>query len=141
MADIYFSDINRTQIYRLPILPQEMPELETEANNEGFETFDNGIYNILGNKGLVQFTIESFIPGKGHDYPFAKAKYDNPYDLINLWHGSMIRKTPVRCIMYRDNKTEILNWLVSIESLKWHEDEVGDIKYSLTCKEYRQVTL
>ena len=138
--DIYFCTLDRKKIYQLPVLPEEMPELEASMNNEEFETYNNGFFNVLGNSELVSFTLESFIQGKDNNYYFAKKHYDNPYDLINLWRKSMINKAPIRCIMYRNNKTEILNWMVSVESMKWHEDKAGDIKYSVTFKEYRKVT-
>ena len=139
--DIYFCTLDRSKIYQVPVLPVEMPELEQSANNEEFQTYNNGTFNALGNAGLVSFTLESFIPGKNNNYSFARVKYVNPYDLINLWAGSMKSKTPIRCIMYRNDKTEVLNWMVSVEDIKWHEDKVGDIKYSVTFKEYREVTV
>ena len=139
MADIYFSDLNRTQVYRLPIIPEEMPDLSKSAKNEEFETFDNGTYNFLNTVGLVTFSIDCWLPQHANKYSFAKSQID-PYLLINLWSGAMVNKTPLRCIMERGQNNEILNWMVTVENMNWHENKVGDIKYKIDLKEYRSVT-
>lgn len=138
--DIYFSSLDRTEIYRLPVLPEEMPEFSKSAKNEEFESFNDGVYNILGNAGLISFTLESFLPAKGRKYPFIKEELEDPYLLINLWSNAMNTKTPIRVVMYRNNKTEIINTMVSVESMAWHEDKVGDVKYKIDFKEYRELT-
>ncbi len=58
MANIYFSTLDRKQLYELPILPEEMPELSKGAKNEIFETFNNGEYNFLGETSLISFSLE-----------------------------------------------------------------------------------
>lgn len=142
IADIYFSDLKRTTVYRLPIIPETMPELSVAAKNEEFETFDNNTFNFIGNTGLVSFSIDSFLPEKADKYKWAKSQMA-PYLLINLWRGAMATKVPLRCIMERgdaSNPFVILNWMVTIESMSWYEDKVGDVKYKIDCKEYREVT-
>ena len=144
MADIYFSDINRKKVYRLPILPEDMPELSISANNEEFETFNDGVYNFLNKSGLTTFSVESWLPACAGKYSFAKSKVD-PYTLINFWRLAMTNKTPIRCVMDRSkNKNisnpEIVNLMVTVEQLTWHEDTVGDVYYNLDVKEYRSVT-
>lgn len=137
--EIYFSNLDRTEVYQVPILPEDMPELSKKSINEEFETYNDGVYNILGNVGLISFSLESFLPKGGRDYPFDNVRLENPYVLINLWSGAMNTKTPVRCVQIRDDKTEIINILVSVESMDWHEDRSGDIKYKIDLKEYRQL--
>lgn len=136
--DIYFSSLDRSEVYQLPIISEDMPEFSKSAKNEEFESFDDGIYNILGNVGLISFPIESFLPGKGKNYSFAKCILDNPYALINLWSNAMNTKTPIRVVMYRNDKSEIINLMVSVENMAWHEDKTGDIKYKVDLKEYRE---
>lgn len=136
--DIYFSTLDRSEVYKLPVLPVDMPDLSKSAKNEEFETYDDGNYNLIGNVGLVSFSIERFLPALKNNYPFVKSKF-NPYLLINLWSKAMEVKKPVRIIMYRNDKSEILNWLVTVESMSWHEDKVGDVKYRIDLKEYREI--
>ncbi|MBU3146887.1 hypothetical protein KPL50_25765 [Clostridium sp. CF012] len=142
MANIYFSDSKRKIIIELPVLPEEMPELSRNAKNEEFETFNNGAFNLLGNVGLITFTLDSFLPAYANKYRWAKSQI-NPYSLINLWASNMANKTPLRVIMNRnlrkDLPAELLNLAVSVENMKWHEDRTGDIKYTIDFKEYREI--
>ncbi len=143
MADIYFSSLDRKEVYRLPALPQDMPELTRTAKNEEFESYDNGTYNLLGNVGLATFSLDSWLPEFPGKYKWAKSQI-NPYLLINLWHGAMVNKKPIRCIMERGKNPnniseEILNWLVTVESMSWNENTLRDVKYKVDFKEYRDI--
>ncbi|WP_253200822.1 hypothetical protein [Clostridium sp. CF012] len=126
---------------QVPVLPEEMPELNKTSKNEEFETFNNGIFNLLGSVGLVTFNLTRFLPQFGGKYSWARSK-DDPYLLINLWIKAMHNKVPLRCVMMRGNKhgkPEILNWLVSVEAMTWHEDRLHDVQYSVDFKEYRVI--
>ncbi|WP_243124528.1 hypothetical protein [Clostridium sp. AWRP] len=141
MFEIYFSTLDRSEVYKLPVLPENMPELAKTAKNEEFESYDNGFYNILGNVSLITFPLEGFLPEYPGKYPWAQSQI-NPYLLINLWSQAMISKKPIRCIMNRGiNKNnispEILNWMVSVESLSQHPRRNKDILYKVEFKEYR----
>ncbi len=105
-----------------------------------FETFNNGSFNSIGNTGLVTFSIDCWLPEFADKYYFAKSQMD-PYLLINLWRNAMNSQIAIRCIMQRGTSDEILNWMVTVEDLKWHEDKVKDVKYVISLKEYRVVTV
>lgn len=143
MADIYFSDLNRKTVYQLPILPEEMPELSVSANNEEFETFSDGVYNFLNTSGLTTFSVESWLPSYPGKYYFAKSKI-NPYTLINFWKSAMSNKSAIRCVIDKNSSNntnlQIVNMMVSVEALTWHEDAVGDVQYKVDLKEYRSVS-
>jgi hypothetical protein len=143
MADIYFSDLNRKTVYQLPILPEDMPELSISTDNEEFETFNSGTYNFLNMQGLTTFSVESFLPSYAGKYSFAKSKIDS-YTLINFWNSAMTNKTPIRCIMDKNlnsnTNLQIVNMMVSVEGLTYHEDTVGDVYFKLDLKEYRSVS-
>lgn len=141
IASIYFSDLARKKVIELPILPETMPELSKSSKNEEFETFNNGMFNLLGTVGLVTFSIESFLPEYADKYKWAKSQID-PYTLINLWSLAETNKTPIRCVMQRNSNNknpEILNWMVSVESMTWFERGNSDIKYTVSFKEYRVI--
>lgn len=138
--DIWFSDLDRKEIYQLPIIPADMPELVKTAKNTEFETFKDGFVNSLGNVSLPTFTIDCFLPEYPNKYDYAKSQI-NPYLLLNLWSNAMETKTPLRCIMVRgENKNGIspiiLNWMVSVESLSWNPMQGQDMKYKADFKEY-----
>lgn len=142
MADIFFSTVDRSEVYQLPVLPEAMPELNRSASNEEFETYNNGTYNLIGNIGLYSFSLEGFLPGLNKKYPFAKNNM-NPYLLVNMWARAMANKKPIRIIINR-NKTyglpiESLNILITVESMTHYEDKIGDVVYSVSFKEYREI--
>jgi len=142
MADIFFSDLERTQVYRLPILPPTMPQLSRSAKNEEFETYNDGVYNLPGNVGLLSFSIECFLPALNKNYTFAKSKI-NPYLLVNLWAAAMNSKKPIRIIINRNTNQmlpiQALNMMVTVENMTWFEDQVGDVQYKIDLKEYREI--
>lgn len=135
--DIYLSDLNRKNVLQLPILPEEMPSLSKSAKNEEFETFSNGTYNLLGDAGLIEFSLECWLPGKGKSYSFQRVKNINPDDYINLINTVMDNKKPLRIVIIRGDGTFITNTTFSVESFEWHEDRVGDYKYSISFKQWR----
>lgn len=142
MANIYFSTLDRKKIYELPILPEVMPELSKSAKNEIFETFNNGEYNFLGNNSLVSFTLEGWLPIYPNKYRWAKSQ-EPAYNFINLWSLSMNNKQPIRIVINRNKSSyyrqELLNWVISIEAISWHEINESDVAYKIDCKEYREV--
>ncbi|EQC1537552.1 hypothetical protein [Clostridium botulinum] len=141
MANIYFSTLDRKQLYELPILPEEMPELQKSAKNETFETFNNGEYNFLGKSSLISFNLESWLPAYPNKYRWAKSQI-NPYLLINMWNIAMDTEKPLRVVINRNKNTflpqELLNWMVSVENISWHELTNGDVAYKLELKQYRE---
>ena len=134
--DIFFSSLDRSQVYKLPIIPENMPELSKSAKNEEFEG-DGQTYNILGNVGLVTFTIDSWMPEYAGKCTQSYCKSQiNPYLIINLWSQAMIDKKPIRCVQTRNDGSEILNWLVSVENMSRYPRQNEDIKYKIEFKEY-----
>ncbi|EPY2294040.1 hypothetical protein ACXATC_001645 [Clostridium sporogenes] len=142
MANIYFSTLDRKQTYELPILPEEMPELSKSAKNEVFETFNNSEYNFLGEVSLISFNLESWLPAYPNKYRWAKSQI-NPYLLIGLWSNAMTLKQPIRIVINRNKNDflpqELLNWMVSVENMSWHELINGDVAYKLDLKQYREI--
>lgn len=142
MADIFFSSLDRKEVYQLPVLPETLPELTRACANEEFETYNNGTFNLLGNMGLYSFSLSSFLPTLDKNYTFAKNKI-NPYLIINLWAKAMATKKPIRVIINRSLvvglPVEVINIMVTVESLSHYEDIVGDVVYNVSFKEYREL--
>lgn len=134
--DIYFASVDRTQVYKLPVIPPDMPELSKSSKNEEFASADGNTYTILGGVGLVSFDIDCFLPPENVNRGYEIKSNINPYLLINLWSLSMTNKTPIKCVQTRNDGSEILNWLVTVESMSWYPRSNGDIKYKATFKQY-----
>lgn len=137
--DIFFSDLDRNNVYTLPVLPPEMPDIVRNAKNEEFETFSNGTFNFINGVGLRTFSIDCFLPGKVDKYKWAKSQID-PYELLNFWSNAMEDGYPVRCIMNLENEAgKILNFMCTVENLSYYLNRAMDFKYKLDLKEYRMV--
>lgn len=136
--DIYISDYERKTVLQLPIIPSEMPSLSRSNKNEEFETFSNGTYNIIGDVGLLEFALESWLPGKGKNYSFQRVKNINPNTYIDLLNSAMLNKKPVRVVIVRGDGTFLINHTFSIETFEFKEDKKSDYVYTITFKEWRE---
>lgn len=131
MADIYLSSGDR--VYRLPFIPAEMPDVSVSARNEEFPTYQSGVYNILGGAGLREFSLEGILPTRTYDFAKSGVRGEKIIDMLSK---AMRNKRPVRVVMSGRNT---INLLASVESLAYHENQTGNIVYSVTFKEYRNV--
>lgn len=135
--DIYISDKDRKKVLQLPVIPAEMPTFSKASKNEEFETYDNRIFNIIGDVGLTEFALESFFPAKSKNYSFQRVKNVDPYIYIDFINLSMINKKPVRVVITRSDSTYVVNDTFAIESFEYHEDKIGDFQYTLNFKLWR----
>lgn len=123
---------NRRERIVLPVNPSEIEISETNLN-EKVNILNLGEINLIGKRGLVTLSIESFFPGKNS--PFAKgrkvrdaAEYKN---LIKNWKES---GKPVRAII----PAAEFNIAMAIDSFTYTIREgTNDIKYKLELSEYR----
>lgn len=127
-------------VYRLPVLPEKMPELSKSANNDTFETYNDGYYPLLGNVELTTFTLESFFPGVGKNYPFTKPDVRPPIEYINFFQNALKNKMPIRYIFAGSDYTALVDDFFTVESFKWYVDKAQDVQYSLELKQYRKVS-
>lgn len=137
--DIYLSSLDRKKVLQLPILPEQIPSLESSSKNEEFETFSDGTYNFIGSVGLLTFTLESWLPAKGRSYSFQRVKNINSDDYIQFIDIERLNKNPIRVVMARSDGSFILNNTFSIESFSWHENHQGDYEYSISFKQWREL--
>ena len=135
--DIYISDIAKKTVLQLPIIPEEMPSLNKAGKNEEFETYSNGTYNIIGDVGLMEFTLECWLPAKDRNYSFQRVKNINPYKYIDLINIAMRDKKPLRVVIVRGDGTFVVNDTFSVESFEYHENKIGNFEYSVGLKQWR----
>lgn len=143
MADIFFSTLDRSQVLQMPWIPKDFPEMQKTAKNEEFETFNNGVFNFMGNASLTTFTLAGKMPGNYGKYSFQKGN-NHAVELYNLWRGAMFYKIPLRVLMLRGETgnvdvDEYYNGIITIESINWKLDKQLDYDYSINCKEYKEI--
>lgn len=143
MADIFFSTLDRSQVLQMPWIPKDFPEMQKTAKNEEFETFNNGVFNFMGNASLTTFTLAGKMPGSYGKYSFQKGN-NHAVELYNLWRGAMFYKIPLRVLMLRGETgnvdvDEYYNGIITLESVSWKLDKQLDYDYSINCKEYKEI--
>lgn len=133
--DIYLNWDNEEKSMLLPINPSSF-EISGSQNNQSVYIHNLGEINLKGKRGLYSITLESFFPAQ--EYDFSHGEYHDPYD----YYCKKLKN------LYEQNKTVHLiitdtdiNMFCTIESFTHGEaDRSGDVKYSLTLKEYREIT-
>lgn len=132
---IWLSWNNQKEGFELPILPREIgPSIR--GDGAGHDVAGLGKINVIKDRGLAEYTIESIFPAQR--YPFITAsivlKPKAYVDYIMKWWES---KRPIRFVYV--GSTMKINMAVSIEAFEWKEvaGTPGDIQFSLQLKEYR----
>ena len=136
--NIYISDIDKKKVLQLPVNPETLPSFSYSSKNEEFETFNNGTYNIIGDVGLMSFSLESFFPSQDKEYPFQKVFGKAASEYVNLIKTAQLNKKPIRVVIQRNTGSYILNGTFSVESFEYHTNKRNDIEYSLELKEWRK---
>lgn len=121
------------------ILPVNPPSFENGASNNNTTVPINNVgdINLLSkNRGLYEITIESFFPVE--DYDFLLTEFQKPYTLVKKvkkWFESNLVGT---LVIAGTN----ISMTCSITSFSYGEnDGHGDVNYSLTFTEYRNLTI
>lgn len=133
--DIFLSVNNRAEIIQLPIVPQEF-KIKSPMNNETFTTINQGDIKLFGESGLKAITIDSFFPKK--DYPFARSNQYKGWEYVEIIESWKERKLRVRLIA---TGTPV-NIVFAIEDFEYGvQDGSGDIYYSLSLEEFKEIKL
>ena len=115
---------------QLPIRPASY-QITQENSHQAVNVQTRGDVTILGKKGLKIFSLESFFPA--HDYPFADYPKDrNPWEYVKKILSWQEKDLQFIITETKVNKSVIIQTFTFSE-----EDGTGDIKYSLSLKEYR----
>jgi len=132
---IWLSWNNQQEVFELPVLPNEIgPSMSGDGAEH--EVVGLGKINVIKDRGLAEYTIESLFPAQR--YPFVTASIvlePKVYvDYIMKWWET---KRPIRFVAA--TATMEINTPASIESFEWKEvaGSPGDISFSLRLKEYR----
>ena len=128
-----FSYNNSEKVVEVPIIPDELPDIIEEMQNESFTTHTKTL-TLLGNKKPRSFSLDLFLPTR--DYEFCEG---NGREVIDFFEYVTSAKLPARLVI-TDRLTELLNIAISIKSYKYHYDTVGNIRAVVECVEYEFIT-
>lgn len=119
--------------FRLPVTPSNF-EVSVANKNTTVNVVQMGDINLLGKTGLRTVSLSCFFPSQ--DYHFSKAERQDPeyyISLIEKWRKS---NTLIRFII-----KDTINLLCTVESFTWGmRDGTTDVYYTLSLKEYRQIS-
>lgn len=130
---MYLSYSNNEKVVQLPVVPDTLPEILQDLNNETMVTHTKTL-TLLGNKKPRSFSLELFLPTR--DYEFCKG---NGEEVIALLDYVTSAKIPARLVIV-DNLKELLNIAVAVKSYKSHYDTVGNIRANIALVEYEFLT-
>ncbi len=126
---MFLSYNNNEKVVEVPVIPDKLPEIVQELQNEEFITHTKTL-TLLGNKKPRSFSLDLFLPTKPYD--FAK---DTGTEVINLLGYVADKKIPMRVVV-TDGLNELLNIAVSVSSFKYYFDRAENIRCGVSFKEY-----
>lgn len=124
---------NNEKVVEVPVIPNKLPEIIQELENETFTT-NTKTLTLLGNKKPRSFSLDLFLPTKS--YSFAK---NTGTEVINLLGYVSTKKIPMRVVI-TDGINELLNIAVSISNFKYYFDRSENIRCSVSFVEYIFIT-
>lgn len=130
---IFLSYNNNEKIVQLPVVPDTLPEILQDLENDTITTHTKTL-TLLGNKKPRSFSLSLFLPTS--DYDFCKG---NGKEVIELLEYVTENKIPARLVI-TDNLSELLNMAISVKSYKHNYDTVGNIRATIDCTEYEFLT-
>lgn len=129
---------SEAEAIEFPLLPEKI-EVNESGNSKSYEISKLGEINVIKSKKLSEISFESFFPA--HWFPACNVEEGALFkpshyivDKITKWRDS---KQPMRLVFTGGPMN--INMPVSIEKFTWSEEggAVGDIKYSISFKEYK----
>lgn len=133
--EIYLGNYAGTKVLQLPVPPKEMPSLSSDPSNEVFETYWDLPYNFIEKKGLIEFTLESWLPVDYTKYNFMKSKV-NASDIITLIEDAKTNTEPLK-IVINAKSGYYVNDYFSVEKFEYKILQRGDYSYTLGVKQWR----
>lgn len=119
---------------KIPVLPSEYTVTESQGNNPVVIS-GLGEINLLGKPNLAVLSFASFFPKRKESY-VESGKLKRPKEYIE-----MLRKMKKGSLKVLITGTPINMW-ATIEEFEWGEnDRTGDIRYSISLKEYKKISI
>lgn len=121
--------------FRFPVLPSEY-KVTSEHGNESVNVNAIGEVDLGGKSGLRTVTFSSFFP-KRYDSSYCEYSSRSPKACVDIIE-KIKQGNPAKLIITGTS----VNFRVRITSFEWsEEDGTGDIYFTLTMKEHRNVNI
>lgn len=132
--EIVMSYDNNKIVKIFPIVPRNI-DIEQTQKNEEFETINSGTLNLIGKIGLRRLSINSIFPTNKYSW-IKKGSTSNGWEYIDFIKTIRDKQIPARIIIAKNDGSEWINMACSIDEFNHSIMPSGDIRYTLTLKEY-----
>lgn len=120
----------------MPVVPSELPKVETVYNHETFGSLDGEIA-VMGVEGLKRVTLDNYlVPSSPFKYPFCRAYGSTAARIIEFFEKAHKDRIPLRITIAYHNGGEYLNMPCLIENLAINRDAVNDMFLTISLIEY-----
>lgn len=135
MYIIFIAEENGIQleIANIPIV-QAIEPINCETGDEEFTTINGKTLNLIGGKGLRNFSFSSFFPSKRYSF-VSLFNFQSPKYYIRFFEKYRDAKIPLRIIVV-DGYKVVLNMLCRYNFTYTLRDRAGDVPFTLDIKEY-----
>ncbi len=117
-----------------PVVPADLPAIETPQNNDVFNSVIGDI-STIGLLGLRSVSFENLLcPSNTSKYSFARGS--NGSEIINFINTARIQDKPFRLVITRSNVT-YLNMFAVIDNFSYYLDNTNDYHVNIEFREYR----
>ncbi len=137
--DIYIANKDKSKVYKLPIIPAELPSIISTIANETFETYWNGTFSFIEKVGLKTLTLECWLPNK--IYSFAKSNIMGK-SVIDLFNNAVEQMEYIQVVIINtsDGSTYINDKFTIESGYQYNINKRGDYVYTLPLQQYREST-
>lgn len=121
-----------------PVVPGDLPDINSLQNNETFEAVTGDI-NVIGAPKLRTLSFSSIFP-VNKNYPFirAQATYSNGWSYVN-WIEKQRRLGMVFRLMFVETFGAVkFDMLCTIDNFVYHQEKNNDIKFQIDFREYKK---
>lgn len=127
--------LNFGSLIQLPVLPSSF-RIKGGMNNTEVNINNIGTINLLGKRGLKEIELSSFFPAQ--NYEFCRCVPQSAYGYYCKKITEAMEENTIGTILITDTS---INMQCTIASFEYgEEDNSGDVFYTLSLKEYRNVT-
>ena len=135
MYIIFIAEENEIQleIANIPIV-QAIEPIACETGDEEFTTINGKTLNLIGGKGLRNFSFSSFFPSKKYSF-VSLFNFQSPKYYIKFFEKYRDAKITLRIIIV-DGYKVVLNMLCRYNFTYTLRDRAGDVPFTLEIKEY-----
>ena len=138
-VDIILSTENFRNRIVFPVVPAELPEIESPQDNTNFEGVLVDL-TVMGNLKCKQISWDGLLPSRPDKYSFCRPLGDTATEVISFIKHYQSEFEPLRLTITFSNGATYLNMLVLVNNFKYYRDNVGDYHYTIDLIEYRDVS-